>query len=92
MAVYNLVMQVTIDIPEAFALKAEAAGVDVSTYLQRLIEKGVQAEVDGGTRLARWEPGPLTPAEAGVDIREMRKNLTLGGIKIKDLIEEGRRY
>ena len=33
-----------------------------------------------------------TPAEAVADIREMRKGVTLGGIKIKDLINEGRKY
>ena len=36
---YNLLMQVTIEIPEFVAHRAEAAGLDVPTYLQRLIEK-----------------------------------------------------
>ncbi|RSL16781.1 hypothetical protein EDE15_2306 [Edaphobacter aggregans] len=85
-------MQITIDIPETLAHKAEVAGVDVSTYLQRLIERDVLSESAGGTRLVRFEPGSKTPAEAGADILEMRKKLTLDGIKIKDLIEEGRRY
>jgi Arc/MetJ-type ribon-helix-helix transcriptional regulator len=34
-----------------------------------------------------------TPAEAVADIRELRKGITLGGLKIKDLIhEEGHKY
>ena len=33
-----------------------------------------------------------TPAEAVADIRELRKGITLGGVKIKDLINEGRKY
>jgi len=33
-----------------------------------------------------------TPAEAVADIRELRKGVTLGGIKIRDLINEGRKY
>lgn len=33
-----------------------------------------------------------TPAEAVADIRELRKGVTLGGLKIKDLINEGRKY
>jgi hypothetical protein len=40
-------------------------------------------------------PGPtrtMTPAEAVADIRELRKGITLGGLKIKDLINEGRKY
>jgi hypothetical protein len=33
-----------------------------------------------------------TPAEAVADIRELRKGVTLGGLKITDLIREGRKY
>ena len=33
-----------------------------------------------------------TPAEIIAHIRESRKGITLGGLKIKDLINEGRRY
>jgi Arc/MetJ-type ribon-helix-helix transcriptional regulator len=33
-----------------------------------------------------------TPAEAVADIREMRQGVTLGGLKIRDLINEGRKY
>ncbi len=33
-----------------------------------------------------------TPAEAVADIRELRKGVTLDGIKIKELINEGRKY
>ncbi len=34
----------------------------------------------------------MTPAEAVADIRELRKGVTLGGICIKDLVNEGRKY
>ena len=34
----------------------------------------------------------LTPAEAVADIRELRKGVTLGGLSIKDLINEGRKH
>ena len=33
-----------------------------------------------------------TPAEAVADIRELRKGAILGGTKIKDLINQGRKY
>jgi hypothetical protein len=33
----------------------------------------------------------MTPAEAVADIRELRKGVTLGGLRIKDLINEGRK-
>ncbi len=46
--------------------------------------------------LAEREPPTLartmTPAEAVADIRELRKGVTLGGFRIKDLIDEGRKY
>jgi hypothetical protein len=34
----------------------------------------------------------MTPAEAVADIRELRKGVTLGGFRIKDLIDEGRKH
>ena len=34
----------------------------------------------------------MTPAGAVADIRELRRVATLGGLRIKDLIEEGRKY
>jgi Arc/MetJ-type ribon-helix-helix transcriptional regulator len=47
--------------------------------------------------LAEKEPAgvpswTITPAEAVADIRELRKGVTLGGLRIKDLINEGRKY
>lgn len=85
-------MQVTIDIPETVAHKAEAAGLDLTSYLQRLIEKDALPYPEDSARFVRFGPGTKTPAEAGADILEMQKRYTLGGIKIKDLIDEGRRY
>ena len=34
----------------------------------------------------------MTPEEAVADIRELRKGITLRGLKIRDLINEGRKY
>jgi hypothetical protein len=34
----------------------------------------------------------MTPAEAVADILEVREGVTLGGLKIKDLIHEGHKY
>jgi Arc/MetJ-type ribon-helix-helix transcriptional regulator len=47
--------------------------------------------------LAEKEPAAaptatMTPAEAVADIRELRKGITLGGLRIKDLINEGRKH
>jgi hypothetical protein len=32
----------------------------------------------------------MTPGEAVADIRELRKGVTLGGLRIRDLVDEGR--
>jgi len=37
-------------------------------------------------------PRRRTPAEAIAHIRESRKGVTLGGLKVKDLIHEGHKY
>ncbi len=44
--------------------------------------------------IAEQEPAERkkTPAEAVTHIRESRKGVTLGGLKIKDLIHEGHKY
>lgn len=38
------------------------------------------------------EPCKEAPAEAVAQIRELRKGLTLDGLSIKELINEGREY
>ena len=37
-------------------------------------------------------PRKKTPAEAVTDIRELRKGVSLGGLKIRDLIDKGRKH
>ena len=45
------------------------------------------AEQEASTEPVRM----MTPSEAVSDIRELRRGITLGGLRIKDLIEEGRK-
>jgi hypothetical protein len=44
------------------------------------------------TLATKARAGAMTPAEAVDDIRELRKGVTLGGLRIRDLISEGRKY
>jgi hypothetical protein len=65
--------------------------------LQRLAYAGPPEEVVERAleRFAAEQPTPkkrMTPAEAVERIRELRKGLSLGGLSIKDLINEGRKY
>ena len=75
-------MQITIDVPDEMAAEANAVGLPLDRYiLERLVGPGRTGE-----RPQR------TVAEAIEAIRELRKGNRLNGLRIKDLIEEGRRY
>jgi hypothetical protein len=55
---------------------------------EELIERALERfTVDEGK-----VPSTKTVADAVAHILESRKRVTLGGLKIKDLIEEGRKY
>lgn len=55
----------------------------------------VEVEIQGGELLLRRpavETGKREQARAAVEaIKEMRKGMTLGGVSIRELIDEGRR-
>jgi hypothetical protein len=64
--------------------------------LQQLADGGSPEQVVERAleRLAAEQPAAskrMTPAEAVDRIREVRKGITLGGLSIKELINEGRR-
>ena len=65
-------------------------GLSVEALVEQLDEQAVNAEIKH--QWVRLGPSPLTPEQAADDIRELRKGLTLGGLTIKDLISEGRKY
>jgi hypothetical protein len=81
-------MQVTVNIPDEVATQVLARGLALEAYVQSLV---VSDAFTVQPRMARLGPGPYSPEEAGRHIRELRKSNTLDGIKIKDLIDEGRR-
>ncbi len=83
-------MTITVSVPDQLAQQAKAAGLSVESYIEQILQQQAQErEVSKWTRLG---PGPLTPEQAVDDIRELRKGVTLGGLKIRDLIKEGRKY
>jgi len=72
---------------------------EARTHLSRLlrdVELGETVVITrNGRPLARLVPvthGSFTVQEAIEAIREFRRHHSLGGLKIKDLIEEGQRY
>jgi hypothetical protein len=69
------------EIESQLAAEAQARGLALDRYIETL----VAARPISPT-------GTQTAAEAVADIRRLRKGVTLGGLKIKDLIVEGRKY
>ena len=73
---------------------------EAKTHLPRLLERVRNGEeftiTKHGVPVARLVPVNASPkkdvAAALEEIEELRKGCTLGGLKIKDMIEEGRRY
>jgi hypothetical protein len=63
------------------AQEAQASGLPLERYIERIVESRRLSLVDRGSA-----------AQAAADIRELRKGVRLNGLKIKDLIEEGRRF
>jgi len=77
-------MQLTLNIPDETAAALESRGVPVAAFVQAMLDKEARSSTEGRDQAA---------IEAAVDrILERRKNFRLDGLKIRDLIDEGRRY
>lgn len=77
-------MQVTVNVPDRLAAEARARGVAVEVYIEQMLVRqlvGPESETSG-----------KSVGEAIDRIRELRKQNTLGGLRIKDLIHEGHKY
>ena len=79
-------MQVTLS-PHGEELLAAALARGLGRSPEEIVERALET-------IAEQEPAERkkTPAEAVTHIRESRKGVTLGGLKIKDLIHEGHKY
>lgn len=89
-------MQVTINVPDRLAAEAQARGLSIEAYTERLLaHEAAEATQESG---ADWIPlGGKTPTreeteEAVRQILEFQQHHTLGGLKLKDLIHEGHKY
>ncbi|MBA3792242.1 MAG: type II toxin-antitoxin system prevent-host-death family antitoxin [Actinomycetota bacterium] len=73
---------------------------EAKTHLPRLLDKVANGEeitiTKHGVPVAVLVPPPgikrRSTCEIIEELKEFRKGNTLGGLKIKDLVEEGRRY
>ncbi|MBL8228656.1 MAG: hypothetical protein JNL98_09270 [Bryobacterales bacterium] len=69
------------DVQAALLAQAKANGLSLEAFAEEVLRERSRAVVCP----------PLTRSQiAGQRIRELRKGVTLGGLSLKDLIEEGR--
>ena len=57
---------------------------------EELVNHALDALTDHETSAAAVKN--MTPEEAVDDILELRRGLSLGGLRVKDMIDEGRKY
>jgi hypothetical protein len=77
-------MQITINVPDQLAEQAQARGMALETYAEELL-KG-QAQQSGGTDQRE------AVAVAINRMMELRRGNRLGGVPVRQLIDEGRKY
>jgi Arc/MetJ-type ribon-helix-helix transcriptional regulator len=59
---------------------------------EEVIERALETLAQKESHPSPSGPQTETPAEAVADILEIQKRNRLGGLRIKDLIQEGRKY
>ena len=74
-------MTITLEVHDSLRKKAASRGLSVEAYVQALV----------AADSTNPKPG-RTPSEAVAHLRRTRQGVTLGGLTIKDLINEGRQY
>lgn len=74
-------IELTPDVQAGLSAQAHHSGLSLEAYVEHVLRE----------RSGAVSRPPLTRSQtAGQRIRELRKGVTLGGISIKELIEEGR--
>jgi hypothetical protein len=77
-------MEVTVNVPDELAAEARTRGVAVKVYVEEVLARQAQQPE---TEAHRKSVGEVIDR-----ILELRKGNTLGGLKVRDLIHEGRKY
>ncbi len=84
-------MQVTVNIPDELAAQAREKGLTVEVYVEQVLATQCNGHgSDSETTRSDADTAKIKDAIARMD--ELRKGVRLDGLKIKDLINEGRKY
>ena len=73
------------EIEAQLAAEAQARGLTLDRYIEEIVETRVGPQAQGHAE-------KLSISDAIDRIIQQRESTALGGLKIKDLIEEGRKY
>jgi hypothetical protein len=74
-------LELTPDVQAGLLAQAQPGGLSLEGNAERVLRERSGADA---------QPDPTRSRIAGQRIRELRRGITLGGIPIKDLIEDGR--
>jgi len=77
-------MQITVNIPDELAVAAEARGIRLESTIEQLLTERLLG--------LGQDDRPKSASEAVEAILAIQQRNRLDGLKIRDLIEEGRRY
>ena len=81
-------MEITVTIPDELVLQAQAHGLPVETYVERLVEQASRSKA----QLAEETEQHRQAVQDMLKFTEMR-HFTLGeGVRIKDLLHESHKY
>ena len=82
-------MEMTIEIPEKLVARAAELGLPVRTLVDQVLNQIDEEPIPAG--FVRLGVPTMTRAEARAAILEIQRTHTLDVLKIRDLIDEGRR-
>ncbi len=85
-------MQVTVNIPDELAAQAREKGLTVEVYVEQVLAGQCNGQTSPHATYPFGTPNSVDIKDTIARMAELRKGVTLGGLKIKDLIHEGHKY
>lgn len=99
-------MTLTVEIPEKVVQHADAIGRPVAELVSAAIDHIVETPIPADDQPNEWEirrgpPSPgfqwagrptMSPESVVAELKELASRSTLGGITVRELLEEDRRY
>jgi hypothetical protein len=77
-------MEVKINVPDRRAAEAQARGISLEIYIEEILDQRLTSAEEQATK---------DSVSKSIDrIRELRKQNTLNGLRIRDVLHEGHKY